>query len=450
MKENMTKGNPLSIILRFTIPLFIGNLFQQIYNTIDTMIVGQYLGKNALAAVGSTGTLMFMIIGLALGLCTGFTVLTSQKFGEENESETRQSVANGTLLSIIIIVVMTALSLVLLPTLLHLMNTPEDIYDDAYTYIKIICIGIFANVAYNYLASCLRAIGNSKLPLYTLVFSAILNIILDLFFIRNLNMGVAGAALATVIAQGVSALMCLLYILSKEPLLKPSAKMFHFRSDFTKIQLAVGIPMALQFGITGSGTVIMQSAINLFGATAVAAYSASSKVTNLLMQGAVSLGQTMATYAGQNYGAHEIKRIKQGVRCALIIDVIYSVAAYILVNAGLPLFMKLFFNADTDMTEMMRYARQYISICTAFYIPLSVIFTFRNTMQGCGYGFLPMMGGVVELIARLLFAVMAMQTLNYTLACFCDPAAWLAAGVFTMFAYLYVMKKICRSQRADL
>ena len=208
--------------------------------------------------------------------------------------------------------------------------------------------------------------------------------------------------------------------------------------------------MALQFGITGSGTVIMQSAINLFGATAVAAYSASSKVTNLLMQGAVSLGQTMATYAGQNYGAHEIKRIKQGVRCALIIDVIYSVAAYILVNAGLPLFMKLFFNADTDMTEMMRYARQYISICTAFYIPLSVIFTFRNTMQGCGYGFLPMMGGVVELIARLLFAVMAMQTLNYTLACFCDPAAWLAAGVFTMFAYLYVMKKICRSQKADL
>ncbi len=201
MKENMTKGNPLSIILRFTIPLFIGNLFQQIYNTIDTMIVGQYLGKNALAAVGSTGTLMFMIIGLALGLCTGFTVLTSQKFGEGNESETRQSVANGTLLSIIIIVVMTALSLVLLPTLLHLMNTPEDIYDDAYTYIKIICIGIFANVAYNYLASCLRAIGNSKLPLYTLVFSAILNIILDLFFIRNLNMGVAGAALATVIAQ---------------------------------------------------------------------------------------------------------------------------------------------------------------------------------------------------------------------------------------------------------
>lgn len=444
MQKNMTTGNPLSIILAFTVPLFIGNLCQQIYNTVDTMIVGQYLGERPLAAVGSTGTLMFMIIGLANGLCTGFTVLVSQKFGEGNEDGTRRSVANGTILSAILIVVMTVLSLLLLPFILTWMHTPKEIYQDAYIYIQVICIGIFANVAYNYLASCLRAIGNSRIPLYMLIFSSVLNIILDFAFIGGLGTGVAGAAWATVISQGASAVLCLLYIVKREPLLQPSASMFRLNRSITRNQLTVGVPMALQFGITGSGTVIMQSAVNLFGATAVAAYSAAGKITGLSMQGAISLGQTMATYAGQNFGARKVSRIRQGVRYALMINVIYSIAAGLLVYLGLPFFMKLFFNEQTDMTEIMKYARQYIAVCVSFYIPLSVIFTFRNTMQGCGYGFLPMMGGVVELFARLACAMLAMRTFSYILACFCDPAAWLAAGIFTMVSYLIVIRKILR------
>lgn len=449
MQKNMTQGNPLSIILTFTVPLFIGNLFQQIYNTVDTMVVGQYLGENALAAVGSTGTIMFMIIGLTNGLCTGFTVLVSQKFGEGSKDETKRSVANGTLLSAIIVVFMTIASLILLPMILKWMHTPDEIYEDAYTYIRVICIGIVTNVAYNYLAACLRAIGNSKVPLCMLIFSSILNIILDFTFIGGLGSGVAGAAWATVISQGVSAILCLVYILKKEALLRPSPVMFRLNASITKSQLSVGIPMALQFGITGSGTVIMQSAINLFGATAVAAYSAAGKITSLSMQGAISLGQTMATYAGQNFGAQKISRIRHGVRCALLINIVYSIAAGLLVYAGLPLFMKLFFNKQTDMAEIMTYARQYIAVCVSFYIPLSVIFTFRNTMQGCGYGFLPMMGGVVELFARLICAVLAMRTLNYLLACFCDPAAWLAAGIFTMIAYFLVIHKIECMFRSD-
>lgn len=444
MQQNMTQGKPLSLILRFTIPLFIGNLFQQIYNTVDAMIVGRYLGKNALAAVGSTGTLMFMIIGLATGLSTGFTVLTSQKFGEGNDNDTRRSVANGTLLSLIIIAIMTSVSLIMLSRFLEWMNTPEEIFEDAYAYFRVICIGIFANVAYNFLASCLRAIGNSKIPLYTLVFSATLNIGLDLLFIRVLKMGVSGAAWATIVSQAVSSLLCLIYIAKKEPLLRPSASMYRLHGDFSKQQLSVGIPMALQFGITGSGTVIMQAAINLFGPTAVAAYSASSKINMLLTQGPVSLGQTMATYAGQNYGARKYDRIRRGVRNTLYIDVIYSITAGLIVYAALPLFMRLFFDADTNMAEMMVYAKKYIAISVSFFLPLSVIFNFRNTMQGCGYGFLPMMGGVVELFARLLFSILAMRTLNFTLACFCDPAAWFSAAVFTMFAYIYVIRKIMR------
>lgn len=440
MQKNMTQGNPLAIILSFTLPLFIGNMFQQVYNTVDTMIVGQVLGKDALAAVGSTGTIMFMIIGLANGLCTGFTVLVSQKYGEGNEEATRRSVANGTILSAIIVVIMTAISMIFLPSLLKWMNTPKAIFQDAYDYISVICMGIVANVAYNYLAACLRAIGNSRIPLCMLIVSSILNIILDLVLVRPL--GTAGAALATVIAQAVSAVLCLIYIIKKEPLLRPVKAMYRLQGGMSKQQLSVGVPMALQFGITGSGTVIMQAAINLFGENAMAAYSAASKINSLMMQGPMALGQTMATYSGQNFGARMPKRIRQGVKYALLIDVIYSVVAGLAVYLGLPFLIQFFFNAQTDMTAIMEFAKPYIAISVSFFIPLSVIFTFRNTMQGCGYGFLPMMGGVVELIARLVCSVIAMNTMSFFMACFCDPAAWFAAGVFTMISYLFVIKKI--------
>ena len=210
MQKNMTKGNPLPIILQFTLPLMIGNVFQQIYNAVDSMIVGRFVGANALAAVGSTGTIMFMVLGASTGLSTGFTVLTSQRFGISDEKGTRQSVANGILLSVLLIIVMTLLSLLCMKKVLALMNTPDDIFADAYSYISVICMGIVASVAYNYFAACLRAIGNSKVPLVTLVFSACLNVVLDLFFIIKMNMGVAGAAWATNIAQGVSALLCVL------------------------------------------------------------------------------------------------------------------------------------------------------------------------------------------------------------------------------------------------
>ena len=442
MQKNMTKGNPLPIILQFTLPLFIGNVFQQIYNAVDSMIVGRFVGANALAAVGSTGTIMFMVIGASTGLSTGFTVLTSQRFGISDENGTRQSVANGILLSILVIIGMTLVSLLCMRQVLHLMNTPEDIFEDAYSYISVICMGIVASVAYNYFAACLRAIGNSKVPLITLVFSACLNVVLDLFFIIGLNMGVAGAAWATNAAQALSAVLCVIYIMKKEPVLRPNVSQFRFNKDDTNRQLAVGIPMALQFAITASGTMIMQSAINLFGATAVAAFSAASKIQNMLTQGMMAIGQTMATYSGQNYGAGEVERIKKGVRAALLIDVVYSVIAGLLAYFGLSVLLKFFFEAGTDMTQIMFYAKRYTVLCITFYIPLSVIFTFRNTMQGCGYGFLPMMGGVVELAARLICALAAMKLMSYSLAVFCDPAAWLAAGVFTMISYIHVIKKI--------
>ncbi len=367
-------------------------------------------------------------------------VLVSQKYGEGNEDATRRSVANGTILSAIIIVVMTALSMTLLPFILNWMNTPKTIYQDAYNYISVICMGIVANVAYNYFAACLRAIGNSRVPLYMLIFSSLLNIVLDLLLVRP--MGTAGAALATVISQAASGILCLVYIVKKEPLLRPSREMYRLQGNMSRQQLSVGIPMALQFGITGSGTVVMQSAINLFGENAMAAYSAASKINSLMMQGPMALGQTMATYSGQNFGARMPKRIKQGVKYALLIDVIYSVLAGLVVFLGLDFFMQFFFNEQTDMAAIMEFARPYMAITVTFFIPLSVIFTFRNTMQGCGYGFLPMMGGVVELIARLVCSVIATNTMSFLMAYFCDPAAWFSAAVFTMISYLFVIKRI--------
>ncbi len=445
MQKNMTEGNPLKIIIAFTLPLFIGNLFQQIYNTVDSMIVGRFVGENALAAVGSTGTLMFVVLGLANGMSSGFTVLTAQKYGEGSTEGTKASVANGILLSAVVSLIMTVLSVLLMKPILGTMNTPKEVYPYACDYISIIFGGIVCSVAYNFFAACLRAIGNSRIPLVALIFSACLNIVLDLFFIRVLSMGVAGAAWATVISQGMSALLCAGYIWKKEPLIRPSGRQFRFNGDFTKRQLAVGVPMALQFGITGSGTVVMQAAVNLFGATAVAAYSAAGKITSLLMQGAIAIGQTMATYAGQNFGAKKLDRIRKGVRCAVLTDLVYSLGAALISVGGLSLFMKLFFDDTADMGQVLFYARRYISICSCFYVPLSVIFTFRNTMQGCGYGFLPMMGGVVELAARWICAMVAMNTLNYTVACFCDPAAWLAAGLFTMASYFFVLGRMKKS-----
>nr|WP_288829674.1 MATE family efflux transporter [uncultured Clostridium sp.] len=442
METDMTRGNPLPIILKFTLPLLIGNIFQQFYNMVDTIIVGRFVGPDALAAVGSTGTIMFLVIGFSQGMSTGFTVLTSQRFGAGDENGTRRSVANGIILSIFVIGFMTLISLTFMRTLLRIMNTPQNIMEDAYTYISIICIGIFANVFYNLFSSFLRSVGNSRIPLMFLVFSACLNIMLDLIFVINFKMGVAGAAWATNVSQGTAAFLCIIYITRKMPVLTPERHHWKLHEYDTKIQLSVGIPMALQFGITASGTMIMQSAVNLFGSVAVASNTAANKFQSMVIQGMIAMGQTMATYSGQNYGKGDVGRIRRGVRLALTTEVIYAVVCSIVVVLGLPYALRLFFSGNVDLAEILPWAKTYSYLCAAFYIPLGTIFIFRNTMQGCGYGLLPMLGGVVELAARLVTATLAMKLLSFPLACACDPAAWLSAALFTGISYVYVIKKV--------
>lgn len=442
METDMTKGKALSVILRFTLPLFLGNIFQQLYNMADTIIVGRFVGADALAAVGSTGTIMFLVIGFSQGMSTGFTVLTSQRFGAKDIKGAKHSVANGTILSVFVIIIMTAFSLAFMKPLLRLMNTPEDIFRDAYDYISVVCIGIVANVFYNLFSSFLRAVGNSRIPLLFLIFSSLLNVGFDLLFVVTFHMGVAGAAWATNLSQAISAVLCIVYIYKKVPMLAPAREQWRLTGWATRHQLSVGIPMALQFGITASGTMIMQSAINLFGSTAVAAYTAAGKLQSIIQQGMTALGQTMATYSGQNYGKGDIKRIHQGVKASVGAGVVYALFSSAVICLVLPFSLKLFFAGDVDMEAMMPWAKTYIYLCAVFYIPLAMIFIFRNTMQGCGYGFLPMLGGVVELFARLGMAAIAIHFHSFLLSCACDPAAWISAGLFTGISYLFVIKKV--------
>lgn len=445
---DMTKGSPLPIILKFMFPLMLGNIFQQLYNMADTIIVGRTVGQGALAAVGSTGTIMFLMQGFAIGLTTGFTVLTSQAFGAGNEGRLRRSFANAILLSLITALAVTSAFLVFMHPILHLLNTPADIYEDAYAYIITITQGLVCCIFYNLGSALLRAVGNSRVPLYTLVFSAVLNVFLDLIMILVFHLGVRGAAIATNISQGISAVLCFTYILRKIRILVPRRGEWYLSSSETLPQLHVGLPMALQFAITASGTMVQQSAINTFGSTAVAAFTSASKLQNLMTQSMVSMGQTMAAYCGQNFGAGKIERIHDGVRKSVFFSIFLSIAEALVVWLLSPYTLRLFFSAGTSIQKLLPWARPYILFSVINYIPLSFIFLFRNSMQGCGYGMMPMLGGVVELAARLTMSVISIHTHIYAFAAASDASAWVAAGIFTGLAYLWVMKDIQRRRQA--
>ena len=310
MQQDMTAGSPAKAILMFTVPIFVGNVFQQFYSMVDTIIVGKFVGTTALAAVGSVGTIMFLIIGFMLGLTAGFTVLTAQRFGAGDMKGMRKTVGSAATLSVIMTVIMTTISMLGMKPLLKFMNTPSDIFADAYHYIMVICAGIFATVLYNLLASILRAIGNSQIPLYFLILSALLNVVLDLLLIIVFRMGAAGAAYATVISQGVSGVLCLIYIIKKIPELKLEKSDFQLNGHIAKVQIGIGIPMALQYSITAIGSMMVQSSLNVLGSGAVAAFTAANKIEQVLTQAYVALGTTMATYCAQNIGAGKVKRIR--------------------------------------------------------------------------------------------------------------------------------------------
>ena len=427
MTKDMTTGNPIKLILTFSIPLLIGNIFQQFYSMADTIIVGRFLGVNALAAVGSTGSLVFLVNGFVIGLTSGFAVLVSQKFGAHDKEGVKRAFASSLILSSIMTIVVTAISVVSAKPLLELMNTPSNIMDDALSYIIIIYAGNIAIIFYNMLSSILRALGDSKTPLYFLIISSLLNIVLDIVFITSFSMGVAGAAYATIISQGISAVLCAIFIVKKFPILKLKKKHWKIRKDYVQTQLKIGIPMALQFSITAAGAVVLQSALNNLGSKIIASYTAASKVQQLVMQPAVTFGVAMATYSGQNLGAGKIDRIKEGVKKCTMISIIISIASTIIVVLFGGAFTKMFISGN-DL-EVIETAKHYLNTVSIFYIPLGLIFIYRNTLQGIGESFVPMMAGVAEMVARIVVAFTLPNLLDFTGIALADPVAWIAAAV---------------------
>lgn len=442
MTNDMTKDNPLKIFIWFSIPLLIGNIFQQLYSMVDTIIVGRFVGVDALAAVGSTGSMFFLVNGMVIGLTSGFSVLVSQKFGAKNETEIRKSVASNITLTLISAIIITVIALILKRPLLDLMNTPKNIFEDANTYITIIYIGISTQIAYNMAAGILRALGDSKTPLYFLIISSIINIILDLVFIVKFKLGVAGAAYATNISQGLSAMLCLIYSYRKYQVLRLKKEDFKVEKDYYKTHLKIAIPMGLQFSVTGVGIIIVQGAVNVFGSNVIASYTAASKVLQLVMQPLISFGVTIATYAGQNLGAKRFDRIKKGVKVMNKISIITSLIA----GAILVLFSKYFVMLfiENPSAEIIGYTQEVLNYSAVFMIFLGFIFVYRNVLQGMGESFVPMMAGFYELAARSVVAFILPKFIGFTGICLADPIAWIAAAVPLMFTYYSNIKKISK------
>ena len=370
-------------------------------------------------------------------MTAGFTVLTAQKFGAGDMKGMRKTVAGAGILSFVVGALLTILFMAFMKPLLILMNTPSDIFADAYSYIMIVSGGILEQMLYNLLSSILRALGNSKLPLVFLIISALLNIVLDLVFIVGFGMGAKGAAVATVIAQGVSGILCLFYIIAKIPILHLKREDLNVGSTIYKNQLRIGVPMALQYSITAIGTMMVQSSLNILGSTLVAAYTAAGKIEQVVTQAYVAMGTTMATYAAQKMGAGSVKRIREGFKACTVIGVVYSfVAAGFIMTVG-KYMTYLFVSEDVDI--IMNSVDIYLKCIGIFFIPLAVVNIYRNGIQGLGYGLLPMMAGVAELIGRGVVAVIAGAKRSYPGVCLAGPAAWVLAGGLLIVMYYFIM-----------
>lgn len=451
MVKDMTSGKPMKLILSFCVPLIIGNICQQMYNMVDSMVVGRGIGKDALAAVGSTGSLSFLIIGFILGVSSGFCIPVSQNFGAGDYRAMRHTIVNAVYLSGIITVVITALTMLVTPGLLHIMHTPENIYADAYSYIIIIFGGIFATMFYNLMSGILRAVGDSRSPLYFLIIAVFVNTVLDLLFVLVFKMGVAGAAVATVASQFIAGLLCLLYIIKKVPILLPKKEeigdgLMRFEMPTARNLLFMGLPMGLQFSITAIGSLILQSAVNSLGSDAVAAVTSSYKIQNLVTQPMETLGITMATFCGQNLGAGKIDRIKHGVRQALAVMTGYCIAAC----AVMWLFggnIAYLFIEPTEV-DILSNIRLFLRINSSFYIPLGLIFLYRNSIQGIGYGVPAMAAGLFELVGRSAIALLLVPIYGFLAVCFASPAAWIAADILLLSVYYIKISSLTKKYEA--
>lgn len=442
---DMTKGNPLKLILFYAIPILLGNLFQNLYSMVDSIIVGRLLGPNALAAVGNTGPMFFLVVGFINGLTSGFAVLVAQAFGRKNETELKRSIAMNIMLNGLSAVIFTGLALSTNFPLLKLINTPPEIINSSKVYLNIIYAGLFATILYNACACILRAVGDSKTPLYFLILSSILNVILDYTLIKYAKIGVAGAALATVISQAVSGFLCLVLIIKKYKILHVSKEHFSWSSSFAAKHLKIGFPMAFQFSITAIGVIVLQGALNMFGPTVMAGFSAATKVEQFICVAAGSFGVVMANYTGQNYGAKDFNRIKQGTTAGTFLTLGFSIISMIVALTLTEQLTSLFVDsADPTFAQVLAASKTFLHTSAFFYPGLFVIFIYRNVLQSMGKTVMPLMGGVFELFARTIGAFTFPKALDYLGICLAGPFAWLSAAIPLCISYFIIINKMSK------
>ena len=440
MVKDMTNGSPSKHILGFAVPMLFGMLFQQFYNLVDTIIVGKTLGVEALAGVGATGSINFMMIGFCMGVCNGFVIPVAQCFGAKKPADLRKYVFNGYICSIVFAIVLTLASVIFCRRILIVMNTPADIIDHAYNYIVVIFIGIPTVFLYNMVSGVIRSLGDSKTPVVFLVLSSIINVVLDFFLILVCKMGVAGAGWATVTSQLISGLTCLIYMYKKYDILKGDKSERVLDRRFITNLCMNGVPMGLQYSITAIGSTILQAAVNTLGSTYVAAMTAGSKMFNFTCCPFDALGSTMATYAGQNVGAAKIKRLGQGVRSAMIIGSIYSVLSLVALYFTTDYIALLFVNASE--TTIIALTRQFILASACFYIPLTGVNVVRFCIQGMGFSVFAISAGILEMIGRAFAAIILIPSIGFMGACLASPIAWIAADAFLFPAFIHCAKKL--------
>lgn len=447
MVKDMTRGNPIKLILSFCLPLVAGNIFQQLYNMVDSIIVGKFVGVNALAAVGATGSINFLVLGFALGLCSGFGIPVAQSFGAQDYSMMRKHVANALYLCLFATIFLTTITLFTTPSLLRLMQTPSDIYQDSYTYISIMFMGIIATIYYNMLSSILRALGDSKTPLLFLAVASIINVILDYTFVVYFKMGVAGVAWATLIAQAISAVLCAFFMAKHFPILKFSKEELKLDGHCCKELLAIGLPMALQFSITAVGSVMIQTAINGLGSAKVAAVTAANKIQMMFTQPLDTLGTTMATYCGQNLGAKKIDRIKDGLKKSFLLSFGYCLLACLIMWTLSTKIALLFI--DANEVAILSDVQLYLRINSVFYFVLGILFITRNSLQGLGYSALTMLAGLAELIGRGVVAFLFVGSFGYAAICVANPFAWFLADMILITTFVVKLKELNKIVQVD-
>lgn len=437
---NMTQGNTVRLLLTFSVPMLIGNIFQQLYNLADSVIVGQLIGADALAAIGATGSITFFFFALCNGTGSAGGIVTSQFFGEGNDSKVKNCIINTAFIMIVVPLVIGTIAFFSAAPLLKFLNTPEKILSDATAYMQIMCLNLFLVSAYNFVSSMLRALGDSKTPLYFLILSCLLNIILDLIFVYNLKMGVIGAGIATLISNVICSILCLAFAFKTNPYFKFTRSDLHLNSVILWKCIRLGVPLSLQFSMIAISCMALQRVVNNYGAVAVAAFTATSRVEQLIHQPYQTLGAALSTYSGQNFGAKNKERLLEGFKKSMLMMTIFSLAM-------LPI-MQFFGNAITRLfvkdPEVIEMGAKALAITSWFYVFLGIIYMVRGVLNGVGDAFFSLINGVTEIVGRFTvpFLLTAIPAIGVWGIWWSVGVVWFMSAATAYWRYLYKRVRI--------